>query len=145
MSDLKTRTQREPKFPTGSDVLIGGNLVGIVLSSHWDRNKYMYRIIVSAHDCIYRVSNNNINQNTEADHYLLREDIFSLKYHCEQYAHIDVYEGKKLQSIDVVNELKKIPEDLFCMNETYGVENRCVINCGSCNNRPAGTEKMTDE
>jgi hypothetical protein len=134
----------EPQFKNGSDVLIGGNLAGIVISSHFDNSasKYMYRILVSAHDCVYRVYNNKINQNNLADHHLLRDDIFSLKYHCEQYAHLEIYEGEKLQSFDVVNELVKLPEDLFCMNESYGVEDRCVFNCGQCNNREKGTEKM---
>ena len=135
---------KEPEFKNGTDVLIGGNLAGIVISSFLDNTHglYLYRILVSAHDCIYRVYNNKINQNTKADHYLLREDIFSLKHHCEQYAHLEIYEGEKLQSFDVVNELKELPEDLFCMNESYGIEDRCVLNCGQCNNRDKGTEKM---
>ncbi|MFV5702215.1 hypothetical protein ACM55F_10115 [Flavobacterium sp. XS2P12] len=81
-------------FKTGDTVLIKGNLIGIIISgwlwTFMDSKKFLYRIMVDAKDCAYRIHNNHIDQTKDEE--LFREDYNSLLYETEQLAVLELFE-----------------------------------------------------
>lgn len=81
-------------FKTGDTVLIKGNLIGIIISgwlwTFMDSKKFLYRIMVDAKDCAYRIHNNNIDQTKDEE--LFQEDYNSLLFETEQLAVLELFD-----------------------------------------------------
>lgn len=81
-------------FKTGDTVLIKGNLIGLIISgwlwTFMGERKFLYRIMVNAKDCAYRIYNNNIDQTKDEE--LFQEDYNSLLFETEQLAVLELFD-----------------------------------------------------
>lgn len=101
------------KFQPGEPVFIKNNLIGIVFSCYlWtcqDAKEFLYRIVVDAKDCAYRIHHNNIDQTSEK--HLFIEDLDNLRFHTDQVVIIEVFEHDLFEfvaeSCETTNSEKK--------------------------------------
>lgn len=79
----------------GQTVLIKQNLIGVILSSYKigteEIQMRIYRVLINANDCCYRVISNNIDQRD--DKMLFQEDIDTLLCETENVAVVEVSES----------------------------------------------------
>lgn len=89
-----TETKLVQKFHPGDAVILKGNIMGSILNGYlWtcmDAKEYLYRVIVDANDCVYRVFNNSIDQTKDAE--IFAEDYDTLMWTTQQVAIMEVFE-----------------------------------------------------
>jgi hypothetical protein len=89
MNNEKPITIPNKKFNSGASVMIKRQLVGVVLAAHSFIDKWLYRIVVNANDCSYRVINLTVKQEEESLH---KEDLQNLLYHTDSVTVIETFE-----------------------------------------------------
>lgn len=83
-------------FKSGDTVLIKNQLVGVVLSSSFFVNCYLYRVVVDYKDAVYRITNETIEQDEEG-----HQDDLDILLHCTE--HVGIFSAYEI-------DLKAFPQ-----------------------------------